>query len=141
MHSPISTTASFALLALVIGGSFAYISMSKPWLGIEQGQSITSDIAQQINLKNPYGVLVITVEPGSPAEKAGIKGIEHIVVNGEQRFRIGDIIIGVDDKEVKTSGDLYAILATKHIGDNVKLKIIRDNIAQEINVVLEKKSV
>lgn len=136
MHSPVSTTVSFVLLALVIGGSFVYISMSKPWLGIEQGRSITPDIAQQLNLENPYGILVITVEPGSPAGRAGIKGVERTVVNGEQALIIGDIIIGADDKEVKTSGDLYAILATKNIGDNVKLKVIHDNTAQEINVVL-----
>lgn len=140
MHSPVSTVVSFALLVLVIAGSFVYISASRPWLGIEQGNNITSDIARQLDLEQPYGILIITVEPGSPAEKAGLKGSELAVVNGRQMLIVGDIIVGADDKEVKTSGDLYALLATKEVGDNVKLKIIRDNIAQEVNIILAKKS-
>jgi len=139
VHSPVSTVVSFALLALVVGGAFAYTS-TWPWLGIH-GNDITQGIAEQLRLKQPYGLLVVTVDPGSPAEKAGIKGVERTIENGDQVLIIGDIIIGADGKEVKSSGDFYAFLATKHIGDNVKLTIIRDNTPQEINVVLAKKPV
>jgi serine protease Do len=139
VHSPVSTVVSFALLALVIVGSFVYISTTWPWLGI-RGNDITPGIAQQLGLKQPYGLLVVTVDPGSPAERAGIKGVERISENGNQVI-VGDIIIGADGKEVKSSGDFYAFLATKHIDDNVKLTVIRDNTAQEISVVLAKKPV
>lgn len=141
MHNPVSTVVSFALLASVVGGAFAYISTPQPWLGIAQGNNITADIARQLNLKQPYGILVISVEPGSPAARAGLKGSELTVVNGERTLIIGDIIIGADSKEVRSSGDFYSFLATKRIGDSVKLTIIRDNTPQEINVVLAKKPV
>ena len=138
MHSPVSTVVSFALLALVVGGAFVYISTSWPWLGV-RGNDITPGIAEQLRLKQPYGLLVVTVDSGSPAEKAGIKGVERTIENGDQVLISGDIIIRADDKEVKSSGDFYAFLATKHIGDNVKWTVIRDNTPQEINVVLAKK--
>ena len=139
MYSPVSTVVSFALLAFVVGGAFAYTS-TWPWLGVH-GNDITPGIAEQLRLKQPYGLLVVTVDSGSPAEKAGIKGVERTVENGDQVLIIGDIIIGADGKEVKSSGDFYAFLATKHIGDNIKLTVIRDNSPQEINVVLAKKPV
>jgi len=59
-----------------------------------------------------HGVLINKVQPGSAAEKAGLKP--------------GDIIVAVDGEEVKNSGELRNKIAFKGAGAEVKLRIFRD---------------
>ena len=54
-------------------------------------QNITPDIAKQLNLDNPKGVVVTAVESGSPADDAG--------------FREGDVIRAINRTPVKDSSD------------------------------------
>src|ERR1700730_5106455 len=58
------------------------------------------------------GVVIMGVEPGSPAEKAGLKG--------------GDVITAVNGKSVKTGNDLVNPIAQAPIGSKVKLNYVRD---------------
>jgi len=69
----------------------------------------------QITLKSlgaPYGVVIEGVEPGSPAEKAGLKG--------------GDVITSVNGAAVKTGNDLVNPIASAPIGSKVKIGYFRD---------------
>ncbi|MDE2143992.1 MAG: trypsin-like peptidase domain-containing protein [Elusimicrobia bacterium] len=68
------------------------------------------------------GVVVDQVTRGGPAAKAGIRGGRHIAGG---RYAIGDIIIGVDDLDVKDFDDLYNALDRYKVGDRVKVKVIR----------------
>src|SRR5437016_10872350 len=63
------------------------------------------------------GVVIMGVEPGSPAEKAGLKG--------------GDMITSVNGKPVKTGNDLMNPIAQAPIGSKVKLTYIRDRAQKE----------
>jgi S1-C subfamily serine protease len=137
MYSSVSTAISFALLASVVGASFVYASSSYPRLGVSNAVNITPEIAQSIRIDQPFGVLVISVDPGSPAEKGGIKGSTIIDRNGDQVLTdVGDIIVGADGKRIKSAEDLYAILSTKHIGDTIRLTIVRGNSSQDIGIIL-----
>src|ERR687883_114042 len=137
MYSSVSTAISFALLASVVGASFVYASSSYPRLGISNAVNITPGIAQSIRIDQPFGVLVISVDPGSPAAKGGIKGSTIIERNGDQVLTdVGDIIIGADGKRIKSAEDLYAILNTKHVGDTIRLTIVRENRSQDIGIIL-----
>src|ERR1700723_4309023 len=69
------------------------------------------------DLGAPYGVVIEGVEPGSPAEKAGLKG--------------GDVITGVNGKPVKTGNDLVNPIAQAPIGSKVKLTFMRDRAQKE----------
>src|SRR5438105_7587907 len=69
------------------------------------------------SLGAPYGVVIEGVEPGSPAEKAGLKG--------------GDVITSVNGKPVKTGNDLVNPIAQAPIGSKVKLTYIRDRAQKE----------
>src|SRR5260370_413978 len=74
----------------------------------------------KITLKSfgaPYGVVIEGVEPGSPAEKAGLKG--------------GDVITSVNGQPVKTGNDLVNPIAQAPIGSKVKLTFIRDRAQKE----------
>jgi len=59
-------------------------------------QDLTPEIAEQLDVEPDVGVLVTSVEPGSPAEEAGL--------------RRGDLILEVDRTEVKSTSDLQARL-------------------------------
>jgi serine protease Do len=75
------------------------------------------------SLGAPYGVVIMGVEPGSPAEKAGLKG--------------GDVITSVNGKPVKTGNDLVNPIAQAQIGSKVKLDYVRDRAQKETNAVVE----
>jgi len=137
VYSSVSTAVSFAILASVIGVSFAYVS-AYPRLGLLQAISITPEDAQQLHLDKPYGLLVIVVSPGSPADNAGIRESTIVERNGEQVLtNLGDIIIGADGKPIKSAEDLYSLLNKKHVDDAIRLTIIRDNRTEDVEVFLK----
>jgi serine protease Do len=69
------------------------------------------------------GVVIMGVEAGSPAEKAGLKG--------------GDVITAVNGKPVKTGNDLVNPIAQAPIGSKVKIDYVRDRTAKEATAVVE----
>src|SRR6266478_3064028 len=69
------------------------------------------------------GVVIMGVEPGSPAEKAGLKG--------------GDVITNVNGHPIKTGNDLVNPIAQAPIGSKVKIGYVRDRQAKETSAVVE----
>lgn len=68
------------------------------------------------------GVVIGSVEPGSPAAKIGLRGIEEHPTTG---IRIGDVITAIDGQKIKNFDDLYYILSEKNAGDTVKVEYRR----------------
>ena len=91
------------------------------------GVSFQEDLGtNSITLKElgaPYGVVIMNVEPGSPAEKAGLKG--------------GDVITSVNGTPVKSGNDLVNPIAQAPIGSKVKLTYVRDRSQKETTAVVE----
>ena len=80
-----------------------------------------------LNLPTNSGALVESVQKGSPAEKAGIKGG---VATGTQSGSVaigGDIIKSVDGKDVAGSEDLATVVGQKKPGENVSVKLLHPN--------------
>jgi len=71
----------------------------------------------------PYGVVIEGVEPGSPAEKAGLKG--------------GDVITSVNGTPVKSGNDLVNPISLAPIGSKVKLTYVRDRSQKEATATVE----
>jgi S1-C subfamily serine protease len=69
------------------------------------------------------GVVVRGVQPGSPAAKAGLRGIRR---DATGRYQMGDVIIGIDEKKIKDYDDLYNTLDLYKVGDRVTLKTLRE---------------
>lgn len=68
------------------------------------------------------GVVVDQVTRGGPAAKAGLHGGRHLPGG---RYSIGDVIVAIDDHEIKDFDDLYNALDRYKPGDSVKVKIVR----------------
>ncbi len=98
--------------------------ISKPYIGIG---GINVDQAQSNLYELPIGVYVQTVYDNTPAQKAGLKE--------------GDVIIGIDETQIKTMSELVNYIGEKNPGDKVTLKVIRDGSTKlTINVTLGDKN-
>lgn len=84
------------------------------------------------------GFLVIGLNEGSPADKAGIPGGDKVTnVNGREIRLGGDIVLKIDDRDVRKIGDILTYLERyKHAGDTVQLIILRDGRVENVSVQL-----
>jgi S1-C subfamily serine protease len=111
-------------------------SYDHPWLGISGG-SMTADVAQSAGLPVNYkGVVVSSVQSGSPADKAGLKGTTRDIMG--PNTHIGDIITAIDGHSVKRIDDIINYIEMhKSVGSNVKLTINRNGQTKDLNAVLQ----
>jgi len=79
------------------------------------------------------GAVVREVSPGSPAERAGLVGFEQ---DRYGRVRLGDVIVGVDRKAVKTVDDLTRLLDAHAVGDEVVVELDRRGARREVKLRL-----
>lgn len=80
------------------------------------------------------GVLVVSVNRGSPAAAAGLRGTR---LSADGRVIPGDVIQSIDGKQVRTSSDLLGLLDTYTVGDSVQVTIYRSGKVIEVPVLLE----
>jgi S1-C subfamily serine protease len=96
-------------------------------LGLEfSGGKLSPDLAKAAGLPANYkGVLVGSVQAGSAAENAGLKGLTQDDNNGATH--IGDIITAVDGHPISQIDDIINYIESyKNVGDNIQLSINRD---------------
>ena len=91
------------------------------WLGVRI-QEITPDIAKSLGLKNEEGVLISMVNPGEPADKAGVKA--------------GDVILKFNDKEIKNVKALQRTVAESAVASSAKISVWRNRKIKNITVKL-----
>ena len=139
MHNPLNAVVSFAILLSIVGASFYYvyaIDTTEPWLGIE-GSNVTPGIAQILGLREPVGFLIFSVEPGSPAELAGLRGGDRVVtIEGRPVVVGGDVITAVDNIQIQDAQDIESQLAQKTVGDFVEFTVIRGGSTLDFEVQL-----
>jgi serine protease Do len=74
-------------------------------------RAVSQSLAQSFGLERPMGALVASVEPGGPADKAGIQS--------------GDVLLGVNGKAVERSSELPPLIAAVKPGSDAKLDVWR----------------
>ncbi len=127
-----SQTVAKIVPSLIQNGEYKH-----PWIGIS-GRDIDPDLAKVLKLTDAVGFLVVTVVPDSPASKAGLHGSENSVdVDGVQYTIGGDIILSVDDVEVRKISDILIHLQRqKSVGDELVLEVLRDGRTTNFTVIL-----
>ena len=113
--------------------------VERAWLGVS---SLTIDGSLRgLDLPVRTGALVQSVEHGSPADKAHIKGgdISAQLSNGTPIQLGGDIITAVDGKPVNTSDDLASTIEGKSPGDKVTITVRRSGGSKTFKVTLGKR--
>jgi serine protease Do len=91
----------------LIGNSHKVVRGS---IGIRFNQGLSGAVNRVYGFKN--GVLVQQVQPGGPAEKAGLKA--------------GDVILTIDGRSIKDGDDLVNEIASRRPGSSVRLSYLRD---------------
>jgi S1-C subfamily serine protease len=120
-------TAKTRLPELLKGGA-----VKTAWLGI-QGMPVSKDLASQLKLPIEKGVYIVSVFPGSPAEKAGLVG--GGTDDQQEPKSGGDIVTAVDNSAVTSVQDILSYLNGKMPGDKVMLTVQR--AGQAISVPVE----
>jgi len=106
------------------------------YLGISM-QTIDEGLAETFRLPAEKGVLVQTVEPGSPADDAGIEGGDtRVVVNGQTYVLGGDVIVKTDGRALESADELADLIASKEPGDTLSLELVRDDATETVEVEL-----
>jgi serine protease Do len=87
-------------------------------------QPVTADIAHSMNLASVKGALINGVEPGSPADNAGLK--------------TGDVITKFNGEAVESSNDLRNHVAATAPGSKASITIVRQGRTEDVPVQLAK---
>ncbi|MDT7951142.1 MAG: Do family serine endopeptidase [Acetobacteraceae bacterium] len=96
--------------------------VTRGYLGVES-QRLTADIASGLGLSaDTHGALVASVQPDSPAAKAGL--------------RDGDVIQAVGDHKIGDPGELARTIADIKPGDSAKLDVLRDGQDKPVTITI-----
>ena len=111
-----------------------------PWIGVS-GTDIDLEMANVIGLESTLGFLIITVVEDSPASDAGLIGSNKIIeVEGREYSIGGDVIISVDEIDVRKIDDILVHLQReKAVGDEMILEVLRDGRTTNVTIVLQER--
>jgi S1-C subfamily serine protease len=93
-----------------------------------------SSIKASMNLAVKQGVIVESVDPGSGADKAGIKGAQSN--SSDPVSAGGDIITKVDGKAINGIEQLRSAVGSKQPGDKVTLTVLAGGQTKDVQVTL-----
>ena len=101
-----------------------YVS-GRPYMGITYIAVTDAQTAAQFNV-NAYGVYVVDVVQGGPADKAGLK--------------VGDRIVSIDGTEIAQKDDLGTLMQPHTAGDTLSITVARDGQMQTVSLTLGEKN-
>ena len=109
------------MVAAVIKGAMEGGRLRRPWLGVS-GQTVTPEIASSLGLDRPGGIIVSGIYKSGPADRGGV--------------RVGDVIVGIDGREVTDPASLAYRIATKPIGGVAVINVLRDGESLDVEISL-----
>lgn len=112
------------IVSKVVEDILAYGTVQRGWLGVQVG-SVTSELARVNDLDVNEGAYVSGFAEKSAAKDAGINE--------------GDVIVKIDEKEIKTSTALIEYIGRKRPGDKVNITVNRKGKSLTIPVTLKNK--
>jgi Do/DeqQ family serine protease len=85
-------------------------------------QDVTPALAQALELATDRGALVTQVEPGSPAEQAGIQA--------------GDVVVAIDNQSIDSSADVRNTVGLVRAGESVAVTALRDGDRRTVQTIV-----
>ena len=87
-----------------------------------QIEPVTKELAESIGLGKAQGALINRIEPGAPADKAGLEA--------------GDVILKIDGKQIEKSADLPRLVGNTKPGTKSTLTVFRRGATKEMSIVI-----
>ncbi len=111
----------------------------RPWIGIE-GQPVFSALKELLRAPLPEGLLIEVVAPGSPADKAGVRGGDlDLILAGQPVLLGGDVVVRLDGIPLDRPESFGKARDRLKVGATVHLTLVRDGKTREVDVpVLER---
>ena len=107
------------------------------YLGVTS-QPLYPQLARRLDLPTTSGALIVKVEDGSPADKAGLRTEDKkIEFQGQKGVPAdADVVLGVDGRRITPEVDLSDLISAHDAGDEVELELIRDGKRRTVKVKL-----
>jgi putative serine protease PepD len=108
----------------------------RPWLGV-QGQLVSTVLKELLRLPLVDGILVEVVEPGSPAERIGLRGGQlDLMISGQSVLVGGDIITAIGGRSIERPEDLREALREVAVGAALSLTVVRGRERLNVDCVI-----
>jgi S1-C subfamily serine protease len=106
--------------------------IERPYIGVTTAP--IADLARDLNLPADRGALVQDVQPRSPADRAGLRAGR---TRTEEGITLGgDLIVGVDGREVRSPEDVAAAIEDNKPGDTVEIEYLRGGERESVELEL-----
>ncbi len=115
-------------IARVVPQLIKFGKLIRPGMGISL---IPDSIAARWGIQ---GLIIAKIEPGSPADKAGLESARETRLG---RIQLGDIITKIDKEPVKVFDDLLRILDRHKVGDRITVEVHRNGKKRTVSVKLK----
>ena len=131
----------------VTGDLLTYGRVRRAYLGIDPYSpslaALGSQVVRALGLGTDSGVLVTGLAPGGPAEAAGIRGPTQLVRTrwGFDILIGGDVIVSLDERDIRGVADISAALEARRPGDVVPITVVRDGARVELEIELQEEPV
>src|SRR5262249_11532938 len=102
--------------------------LARPGLGIAIG---SDQIAQKMGIT---GVIVMQVQPGSAADKAGLQGMQR---DPDRRGALADAITGLGRTPIASPNDVLKTLGHHEVGDKIEARVTRGSSERGVEVALQ----
>lgn len=120
-HSPLTIPA--ALVDRVLDQLLQTGRIARGYLGLGmQAIRLPEALCRSLNLSNPGGVIIVSVEPDAPADNAGVL--------------LGDILVALNENAIEDVTDVHSMLSSEQVGQPLTAKIIRGGVLTEKAIVV-----
>ena len=108
----------------------------RPWVGFH-GQLVGNDLRDLLKTPLVDGLLIEVIEPGSPAEAAGLQGGRlELEVEGRTYLLGGDIVTSINGRAVETPDALADAMRALRVGADLTLRVFRDGNYRDVQYSL-----
>jgi len=122
-----AVTVPVATVDRVVDELLAKGHIARPYLGIAmQPVALPDNVRSQLPAEARMGLVIMHVESGGPAEKAGVL--------------LGDVVVEVAGKPVEDVGAIQDLISTAKVGDKVAIRLLRAGQIQAVSITLGEKA-
>ena len=122
MAQGISFAVPIDTVTLVVPQLLAHGRVVRAYLGFGgQSRPVDRRLVRALGLAGERAIEIMSVEAGTPAAGAGLRG--------------GDLVVAIDDRPVQSVDDVHRLLGADAIGREMRIAVVRDGRRLEVRVV------